>query len=109
MRARRRDLVSCLKVPASSNRINRTVHFRFYRSDAAQITDATESIRAAGARVIAAKPGLALIETTDAVAAQLSDMLRDWKVTKEINSEIPKLRPKLPPTNDEVLSNHSVG
>ena len=75
--------------------------FTLYRSGAAEVADVTETIRAAGARVIAAKPGLALIETTDAVAAQLREVLTDWKVTKEVSAKIPKVRPKLPPTDDD--------
>ena len=75
--------------------------FTLYRGSSAQISDATELIRSAGARVIAAKPGLALIETTDAVAEQLQESLHDWKVTREVTAKIPKLRPKLPPGNDE--------
>ena len=75
--------------------------FTLYRSDAAQNTDVTETIRATGARVIASKPGLALIETTDAVAAQLREALRDWKVTKEVSAKVPIVRPKLKSADNE--------
>ncbi len=75
--------------------------FTLYRSDAAQTSDVTETIRATGARVIASKPGLALIETTDAVAAQLREALRDWKVTKEVTAKIPDVRPKVGSTDSE--------
>ena len=54
--------------------------FTLYCGDAAKTTDATEAIRSASARVIAAKPGLALIETTDAIAEQLREVLSDWGV-----------------------------
>jgi hypothetical protein len=73
--------------------------FTLYRGAAAQIADATDLIRSAGARVIAAKPGLALIESTDAVAEQLRELLHDWKVTREVTAKIPKVRPKLPRRN----------
>lgn len=75
--------------------------FTLYCSDAAKITDATEAIRSTGARVIAAKPGLALIETTDAIAEQLRDMLSDWKVTKESTAKIPSPRPIIPPAQEK--------
>ena len=75
--------------------------FTLYRGESAQIADATELIRSAGARVIAAKPGLALIESTDAVADQLREVLHDWKVTREVTAKIPKPRPKLPPAKNE--------
>ncbi len=75
--------------------------FTLYCGDAAKITDATEAIRSAGARVIAAKPGLALIEATDAIAEKLREQLSDWKVTKESTAKIPSPRPMLPPAQEK--------
>lgn len=75
--------------------------FTLYCGDAAKTTDATEAIRSAGARVIAAKPGLALIETTDAIAEQLREVLSDWKVTKESTAKIPSPRPTIPPAQEK--------
>lgn len=75
--------------------------FTLYRGISAKIDDATEAIRSSGARVISAKPGLALIETTDDVADQLREILCDWKVTKEVMAKIPSPRPKLPTDDSE--------
>lgn len=57
--------------------------FTLYRSESAPEQDATEQIQSVGARIIAERPGLALIETTDEGAEQLRGRLRNWKVTKE--------------------------
>ena len=73
--------------------------FTLDRGESAHISDATELIRSVGARVIAAKPRLALIESTDFVADQLREVLRDWRVTREVTAKIPKPRPKLPRRN----------
>ena len=75
--------------------------FTLYCGNAEKQFDVTETIRSAGARVITAKPGLALIETTDAVAEQLREVLSDWKVTREVAAKVPKVRPKLPSTGGE--------
>lgn len=70
--------------------------FTLYRSTAGPTDDITEVIRTAGARVIAARPGLALIEASDAVAEVLRRSLSDWIVTKEVSAKIPRPRPDLP-------------
>ena len=81
------------------NRIVVMARFTLDRGESAHISDATELIRSVGARVIAAKPRLALIESTDFVADQLREVLRDWRVTREVTAKIPKPRPKLPRRN----------
>ena len=70
--------------------------YTLYRGDSAAHADATEHIRSTGARVIASRPGLALIKATDTVAEQLRDSLPDWRVTKEIKAAIPTPRTKMP-------------
>ena len=75
--------------------------YTLYRGDAAPMTDITETLRVFGARVIAARPGLALIDTTEAVAAQLREALGDWKVTKEVTADVPALRSKMPPIGEQ--------
>ena len=71
--------------------------FTLYCGESAPVTDATEQVRSAGARMIAARPGLALIEATEQAAQQLRRTLPDWKITEETTARIPKPRPKMPP------------
>lgn len=66
--------------------------FTLYRSDADPTEDILEVVRTAGARVIAARPGLALIEASDAVAEQLRETLTDWIVSREVSARPPKPR-----------------
>ena len=70
--------------------------YTLYRGDSAPIEDATEHILSAGAKVIASRPGLALIESTDAVAEHLHTVLKDWRISPEVTAKIPKPRPKMP-------------
>lgn len=58
--------------------------------------DATEHIRSAGARVIASKPGLALIETTDEIAGKIGEKLKDWRISSEKKAALNPPRPKMP-------------
>lgn len=86
-----------MKETGCPNRIDVMARYTLYRSDSAQSADLTELLRAAGARVIASKPGLMLIEATDAIADQLRQVLYGWKITRETTARIPRPRPKLPP------------
>ncbi len=70
--------------------------YTLYRGDSAPIEDATEHILSAGAKVIVSRPGLALIESTDAVAEHLRSILKDWRISPEVSAKIPKPRPKIP-------------
>jgi hypothetical protein len=71
--------------------------FTLYLGESANVADVTDLLRSHVARVIASKPGLALIETTEAIAEQLRETFHDWRITPEVTSSIPKPRPKLPP------------
>ena len=73
--------------------------FTLYRSETAKISDATEQIRSVGARLIAARPGLALIETSDEIADQLQHSLNGWRISKEVTAKIAPPRPQIPPKN----------
>lgn len=70
--------------------------YTLYRGDSAPIEDATDLIKSAGAKLIASRPGLALIESTDAVAEHLRSVLHDWRVTREVTAKTPQPRPKMP-------------
>jgi hypothetical protein len=69
--------------------------FTLYRGEAAPEQDATDEIRSAGAQVIAARPGLALIEATEEMAESLRTRLKDWRVTKESHAKQNPPRPKV--------------
>jgi hypothetical protein len=75
--------------------------FTLYRGQSAPIMDATELIRSLGAKVIASKPGLALIESSDEVADKLRATLQDWKVAREVTAKIPNPRPPMPSSQEE--------
>lgn len=71
--------------------------FTLYRGDEAPVSDPAEQIRAVEAKVIASRPGLALIETTDQAASQLGKELKGWKITRETLAKIPgPRRPQVP-------------
>lgn len=70
--------------------------YTLYRGDSAPIADATELILSAGAKLVASRPGLALIESTDAIAEQLRSVLKDWRITLEVTAKTPNPRPKMP-------------
>ena len=71
--------------------------FTLYRGEEAPVADPAEQIRAVEAKVIASRPGLALIETTDQAASQLGEKLKGWKITKETLAKIPgPRRPRVP-------------
>lgn len=57
-------------------------------------SDVTEQVRSAGARVIAIKPGLALIDASDRAVRRLRSTLPDWQITEEHKAKIPKPRVK---------------
>lgn len=69
--------------------------YTLYRGESAPEQDATEQIRSVGAHVIAARPGLALIEATEEVAAQLRARLKNWRVTIESHASQSPPRPKV--------------
>jgi hypothetical protein len=56
--------------------------------------DVAEQVRSAGARVIAVKPGLALIDASDRAVARLRSALPEWRITEEHTAKIPKPRVK---------------
>jgi hypothetical protein len=69
--------------------------FTIYRADAEHDErDVAEAARAAGARVIAVKPGLALIDASDRAVAKLRSALPEWRITEEHTAKIPKPRVK---------------
>jgi len=70
--------------------------YTLYRGESAPVEDATEHIASAGAKLIASRPGLALIESTDAVAEHLRTVLKDWRISLEVTAKTPKPRPKMP-------------
>ena len=68
-----------------------------YRADAEHDDrDVAEEVRAAGARVIAVKPGLALIDASDRAVARLRSALPEWRITEERTAKLPKPRVKGP-------------
>ena len=69
--------------------------FTLYRTESSPVTDATEQVRSVGARVITARPGLALIEATEQAAQTLRANLPDWRVSAEVAATIPRPRPNL--------------
>lgn len=75
--------------------------YTIYRGESAEEVDVAEKVQSVGGRVISARPGLALVETTDAGAARLRKVLKDWKVTRETQARKPTPHPviKLPPGN----------
>lgn len=68
--------------------------YTLYRGEAAPIEDATEHVLSAGAKVIASRPGLALIESTEDVAEHLRTVLKDWRISREVTAKKPTPRPK---------------
>lgn len=70
--------------------------FTLYRDESAPERDATEQILLTGAKVIAARPGLALIEATEEIADTLRSRLKHWRVTKETRAKQSPPRPKIP-------------
>ena len=71
--------------------------YTLYCGESATLADATEQVRAVGARVIKARPGLALIEATQQAVRLLRGNLPEWQITQETKARVPILRPKLPP------------
>lgn len=69
--------------------------FTLYCGEAAPEQDATEQIRSEGAEVLAARPGLALIEATEEVAERLRARLKDWRVTRESHANQNPPRPNI--------------
>ena len=72
--------------------------FTIYRSDVKTPPDVTEQVRLAGGRVVAARPGLTLIEASDETVRQLRTKLPEWTISSEKTAKMPKPRPKLPPS-----------
>lgn len=60
------------------------------------MSDADDLLRSAGAKVIASRPGLVLIEASDSVADDLSKSLVGWRVTAERVAAIRPPRPRVP-------------
>jgi|GEM_PF-5605654 len=77
-----------------------TRRYTLCRGESAPIDDATELIHSAGAKLIASRPGLALIETTEEVAEHLRSVLLNWRVTNEATAKLPKPRPRILPSED---------
>lgn len=71
--------------------------YTLYRGDGAPIEDASELIRSAGAELIASRPGLALIEATEAMVDHLQKTLVDWRISPEVTAKPPHPRPRTPP------------
>lgn len=67
-----------------------------YRGESAAQEDATEQIRSTGARIIAMRPGLALVEASEQAAAQLRTALPGWQISDEKKAQVPRPRPTLP-------------
>jgi hypothetical protein len=57
--------------------------------------DITKKVTSAGARVIAARPDLALIDASDTVVEHLRSALPEWRITEEQTAKRPEPRPKV--------------
>lgn len=64
--------------------------FTLYRREGAAIDDAAEHLRSAGVRVIASRPGLALVEGSDDQATKLRNLLSGWIITEEVRAAPPR-------------------
>lgn len=70
--------------------------FTLYNSDSTGGDDVREKVQAAGGKVIAAQPGLALVDATEQVAVKLRKALPGWRITGETKANISPPRPKVP-------------
>jgi hypothetical protein len=69
--------------------------YTLYRTDAEHDDrDVAEEVRSAGGRVIAVKPGLALIDASDRAVARLRTALPEWRITEEHTAKVPKPKAK---------------